>query len=118
MAGLGAQKVEKFHLDLTHTKLHLVRGDWVQTSLPPCSEVAEDLDGIRSTSQVWVDPEPPVRELVLTVQQVFTEAGRVLTRSERFLYALKHTAQVAKGLEYLCVVVRQGRLSVLVGLSP
>lgn len=36
---------------------YLVRGQWVETRLPPCREVTEHLDGVGRASQIRVDPE-------------------------------------------------------------
>lgn len=58
-----------------------------------------------------------VRELVLAVQQVLAKPCRVVPGSERFLHALDHTAQVVQGLKDPCILVREGRLRVLVDLG-
>lgn len=54
---------------------------------------------------------------MLAVQQVLTEPCWVLPGSQWLLHALDHTAQVVQGLKDPCILVREGRLRVLVDLG-
>lgn len=49
----------------------------------------------------------------MTVQQVFTDTGRVLSCAQRLFDALNHAAQVMQRLEDFRILVRQTHLSIL-----
>lgn len=104
----------------------------MQTRLPSCREVAENLESIRGAAQVWINPEETwqkkvsllhlykshcpknpfyarwtltIIKLVLTVEQILADTSRVLPRSQRLFDALDHGAEVTERLEDLHVLV-------------
>lgn len=52
----------------TLSSCYLIRGVWMQTSLPSCCKVTENLESVRGAAQVWINPEktwqPDVKKLL------------------------------------------------------
>lgn len=69
--------------------------------------------GCLTKKSCYVDQSLTIFELVLTVQQVFTDASRVLSCAQRLFDALYHAAQITQSLQYLCILVWQAHLCVL-----
>lgn len=91
---LGAQQVQKIHLDPTDGKLHLGGRDGFETRLSTMCEVAGDFNGVRGAAQVWIHPVGTIHHLLLTVHEVPADPGWVLFGAQGCLNALDEVAEV------------------------